>query len=271
MPPETVETTETEETVDTTETPETTETVETTEAPETTETTEETTETTEAEPEYVTKLRAEYDAKIAELEGRIQPKGQEQDKKEAPAPQRERTPQEWTDIEKTWGFHTSKSKKEDGSEETVLNINPRQFCERMNAFGNTIFAEVEKMIHGSTVDMRLETALSDMAKKEPDIRQYSDAIKEYLNQRYLPKDQSNQKFIQDALWWAKGRGMKNVLKKAEDKRIQNRKIVVPASPNKGGKPGAPTVLSARQKADAQRLGMSEKEYIQSMKMDLSKL
>jgi|ERR1051326_1156172 hypothetical protein len=184
------------------------------------------------EPAFVREMRAE----IQDLRDQLKTRAEKSAEEVPPAPQKPPTPEEWRDIEKAWGFHRS---KDEGTGEEIINIDPRRlvetFAQRMGYLRDQIYAEIDKRIHGNTSEIRFESTLANLEKgKYPDIRQFSDAIKKYLNSRYHPSAQSNPEFVEDGYFWAKGKGLKNVVKNLQNARERNMRIVKPS-----GGPGAP--------------------------------
>lgn len=182
--------------------------------------------------------------KIAELEKRLEPKGEEQEKQE-PAPKgptrlKDMPPEQRQETLKGWGITQSKRKNPDtGEEESYTNMDPEAFVEavvgRLGMVLDMAKSYADQTIHGNTSEIRFDTVLSSMEKKAgfQDIRQYSEAVRQYLKDRYQPKDHSNPKFIEDGYFWAKGKNLKNAVKKAIQSTDRNKRIVKPAS---GGAP-----------------------------------
>lgn len=183
------------------------------------------------EPQYVIDMRNRLQA----LEEKMEPKGEEQKENAAPA-QKEPTAEEWGQFEKAWGF--ARSKDEDGNE--TLAIDPRKLMDtvtkRLSLAVQMANDYADKLVHGNVSDIRYDSQLSTMASKPEfaGIREYSNAIQEYLKGRYQPKDFGNPKFIADGFWWAKGRNMKNVVKQVKDAKEINKRIVQPSSPSGAG-------------------------------------
>jgi hypothetical protein len=184
------------------------------------------------EPQYVVDMRNRLQA----LEEKLEPKGEEP-KENAPAEKREPTAEEWGQYEKAWGF--ARSKDEDGNE--TLAIDPRKLMDtvtkRLSMAVQMANDYADKLVHGNVSDIRYDSQLTTMSAKPEfaGIREYSNAIQEYLKGRYQPKDYGNPKFIADGFWWAKGRNMKNVVKQVKDAKEINKRIVQPSSPSGSGK------------------------------------
>lgn len=209
---------------------------------------------------------------VADLQEQLKIRAEEQPGKKEQEPPRERTPQEWAEVERGWGF--SRGKNEDGTE--FINVDPRKMIERMNVMANQLLditrKERDEAVHGSTSEIRFNTVVDDMAKKTPDLKQYSDAIRDYLKKRYQPKDFSNPDFIMDGYFWAKGKGMKNVVKRVEQGQERNRKIIKPASPANNGKaPGDAPLTAQERKLIADGVYKDEAELRRWKKADLSRI
>lgn len=201
------------------------------------------------EPQYVVDMRNRLQA----LEEKLEPKGEEP-QENAPAEKREPTAEEWQTFEKNWGF--ARSKDEDGNE--TLAIDPRKLMDtvtkRLSMAVQMANDYADKLVHGNVSDIRYDSQLTTMATKPEfaGIREYSNAIQEYLKGRYQPKDFGNPKFIADGFWWAKGRNMKNVVKQVKDAKEINKRIVQPSSPAGNGRRGVGGRLTPETMTQEQR-------------------
>jgi len=180
---------------------------------------------------------ASMEAAIQEMREKLNPKGEEQPKETQPAPVvklKDMNPEQRDATYRSWGLHLRKFNGEDGKEQTEVNINPEQLVEgivsRFNMVLQMAQEYTDKMVHGNVSDIRLDSVLSEMEKKPgfTDIRQHSDAIKQFLKENYHPKDHSNPKMIDIAFNYAKGKGLKNAVKKAVQSTDRNKVIVKPA-------------------------------------------
>jgi hypothetical protein len=186
---------------------------------------------------------AALEAKFEEMRLAQEAKGEEKPPVPASEAPKEMTPQQWEEAEKGWGF--ARSKNPDTGEES-LSIDPKKLLMRISASMDAVVARAneytDKLVHGNVSDIRFDSVLGGMEKKSgfTDIRQYSEAVKQYLKERYNPKDHSNPRFIEDGYFWAKGKNMKNAVKKAAAGMERNKTIVKPAGAGappaaKGGK------------------------------------
>lgn len=216
------------------------------------------------QPDPIEELRsqnAQLQARLEELSEKLESKaGDQPDEGEGdkpPAPRAEPTPEEWSKIEKDWGFVRAK----DENNLDVVQVDPQKIIKSFVSRMDYLFAEAKKyadsVVHGNTSDIRFDAVLTDMAAKPgfQDIRSYSDAIRKTMNTRYMPKDRSNPKFIEAAYFEAKGRNQKNVLKQVKDGKEIKRTIVRPGQPS-GGAPSrggrlTPETMTAEQKKIAE--------------------
>ncbi len=226
--------------------------------------------TPEPEPSYVVELRQTVNDLKEQLETRLKEKPPEQPA--APAYQ-EPTPQDWLEIERGFGF--SRGKDETSGQEFV-NIEPRKTIEGMRRMVTAAMANLEKkfseQLHGNVSDIRFNAVVEDMAGKHVDIRQHLPEIKEYLK-RYEPQDRSNPKFIEDGLWWARGKKSKAAVAAANDSTRRNVRVVTPANNRGTGKaPGGGAALTeAERKMIQDGHFASEKELNDWKKADMSKI
>jgi hypothetical protein len=190
---------------------------------------------------------AAMEARIAELtefrENAEKRFAESQEKKGQEEPQKPRDEARWREIEKNFGFSTQKD-KETGEETT--SFDRRQFLQTLEGFvGNVarqIREDIESRFHTGMSRFTVDSAMSDLEKRPsnalPDIRQYSQAIKAYLAQWHRPEDHANPKVIEAAYYWAKGRGLKDAIKKVVNAQNKNLKVIHPKGGGQG-RPGAP--------------------------------
>lgn len=209
-----------------------------------------------AEPAYVSDLRRE----VAELrswrENQDKRFAQEQ-KPKVPEPPRERTEQEWQGIEKNFGI-TKATRKDDVSGESIteMQIDSRKLLSgissMMSSAINSVREDVESMMFEQMSPFLLEPVLADYEKRPgdkggplADIRQFAPQIREYLKDRYHPRDHAKPKYVMDGYWWAKGQQTKEIQKRAAAVNGQKMRIIQPAGGGSAGqtKPGKPVAKS----------------------------
>jgi hypothetical protein len=183
---------------------------------------------------------AALEASIEEIKAAQTPKGSEQPKETPSEQPKDLTPDQWVEAEKGWGF--ARNKNAETGEESLA-IDPRKLLMRISAsLDNAVLRAqqyTDKLVHGNVSDIRFDSVMGGMEKKPgfTDIRQYSEAVRGYMKDRYDPKDHSNPKFIEDGYYWAKGKNLKNAVKKAVDSTVRNKTIVKPAGA--GSPPSTP--------------------------------
>ncbi len=181
-----------------------------------------------------------------------QVKTREQEEAARNQPPKPLSDEEFAKLEGRFGFVRSKDK--DTGEERMA-INPRQLIENVSNMIDFAVGEVRKQmegaLHENVSSLRLrdsfESLEKDPSKEFTDIRQYSKAISDMLAKRYQPKDRTNRDYIISAFYEAKGRGLKDTVKKIENGRELNKKVVHPAGAGAGGgapKGGAPKPTGA---------------------------
>jgi hypothetical protein len=179
------------------------------------------------------------------------------------------TPEFSSQLQKDFGF--TRVKGEDGQE--VTSISPEQFAKGMfNAMGEVLKMardHAESLVHGTTSEIRVDSVISDMAVKTPDIRRYAPQIKEYLKKRYSPKDHSNPDYIMDGYYRAKGMGPTSPAPASDRSKVR---IMTPAPSNRPGKPvaGKPLGPVARKLIESGQF-KDEAEYRAWAGSDVSKL
>lgn len=214
----------------------------------------ETIEAEKVETQTPEEIRAELQALRQELsehktwrEKQEKVYAEEQTRRGAQEPKREYSPQERDSIAKEWGFTTSIDK--DTGEKTLA-IDSWQMVQttvKTIERGLQMLEEkMEKRLHENTNSFQMDSVMSDLANRTDakgaklysDIKNYSSGIKEYLKENHHPKDHANEKFILNGLWWAKGRGMKDVVKQIQNGNIQNKKVIHPAPAGGSSRPAA---------------------------------
>jgi hypothetical protein len=106
--------------------------------------------------------------------------------------------------------------------------------QNISRLADATFARAQKyadeLVHGNVSDIRFDSLVSSMEKNPAyrDIRQYTEGIDKFISQFFQPKDKSNPKIVEAALIWARGKNMKNAVKKAAAGMERNKIIVKPA-------------------------------------------
>lgn len=161
--------------------------------------------------------------------------------KEAPKPM---TDQEFSQLEARAGFIRSKVKNETtGEMEDRMSIDPRkqlEFVSGMMEHGlNALRQEFETMLHDNVSSLRRQDLFGDLekdpSKEFSDIKQYSKAITDILAD-YPAKNRNDRKLVIKAFYEARGRGLRDVVKKIENKQNLNSRVIHPGGGN--GKPGS---------------------------------
>lgn len=193
----------------------------------------------------------------------------EEQKTRQPEERRERTAEDWQKIEEGFGFVASKD-PETGAE--TLRIDRRKFLGSLdNMFGvlaNNLRQEFQNQLFENVNSFRMDSVFGDLEKRQgtplADVRQYAEAMRQYLKERYHPKDHANPKFIEDAYYWAKGRGAKDMQKKIENGKEINKKVIHPAS---GGSTGARPAgsLTEEERKTAKSFGMTDAQFLEYKK------
>lgn len=200
----------------------------------------------EAEPADPRSQMAALEAKIAELtefrdntEKRF---AENQEKKSDPAPAQPRNEAAWQEIERSFGFETTKD-KETGDMHTEFDRRKflQTFEKTLERVATTIMSDVNARFHIGMNRFTVDSAILALEKRPgnplADIRQYSQAIKKHLDEWHNPEDHAKPKVIENAYWTQKGMGLKDAVKKAEQRIEKNLKVIHPAGGGQG-KPGA---------------------------------
>lgn len=205
---------------------------------------------------------AEMNARIEELNELVEKKfaekqPEEEGKREEPKPL---TPEDKVRITKEFGF--VRKQGEDG--QSYLDVNEWQLIDRITRMVNDgiqiAIQEGQKSIHQNVGDMRFDASVNSLKTTHPDISQYTDEIRNFLKRRYPPQQHGDPKLIEEAYYYAKGKGIKNIVKKAVDNSRRNAQVVRASGSSSGSRPSGTKTLTAEQKEIARKSGMSEEEY-----------
>lgn len=209
------------------------------------------------------------DQKIAELNSRLEELNELVEKKfaEKQPEEGERkeeakplTPEDKLRITKEFGF--ARKQGEDG--QSYLDVNEWQLIDRITRMVNDgiqiAIQEGQKSIHQNVGDMRFDASVNSLKTTHPDINQYTDEVRAFLKRRYPPQQHGDPKLIEEAYYYAKGKGIKNIVKKAVDSSRRNAQVVRPAGSSQSRSQGGAKTLTPEQKELARKSGMSEKEY-----------
>lgn len=98
-----------------------------------------------------------------------------------------------------------------------------------------VIGSIKKEFQGHLGQFQKDAVISELAQRKEyaDIRSYTPGINEYLK-RFSPQYHGREEILQDAYWYAKGRGMKTALKRAQNSGERNRRIAGEGRPAGSG-------------------------------------
>jgi hypothetical protein len=177
-----------------------------------------------------------------EQENRFAEDREAQEKREAAARNQPPAPisdEEFSKIEARAGFVRTKDK--DTGEERMA-IEPRkliEFVSGMVEFAvNKTRQDLEGQLHDNVSSLRIQDVFAqlekDPTKKFVDIGQYRDGIRAHLKKRFRPQDHTNPEYIKEAYFIIKGQGLKDTIKRVEQRQVEKKRVIHPA----GGGGGA---------------------------------
>lgn len=186
--------------------------------------------------------RAKDDARIANVEKMLK---EVADRVSAPAPVKERTPEEWATLEQEWGV-------------------PRGAIERTTRQSVTVYNKIMEMFDSRFAKYEMTESLTDLTKETGfnDAIRYKKDVTTYLS-RYEPKYWTNPQLLKDAVIYARGLNANSNIQKVRTDNERNRVVIGrarPSSPAVGQRRGSPIALTASQKEAASHMPGGEPEY-----------